>query len=150
MTECRAGTLVFSSLNRRKIVADFNGEQLTSDGGAPLLREANRRTGLIDAMAACIADPRDPSRIQHDVKTLPAQRVFGIAMGYEDGNDHQTLRSVPIMQVLADLPPDAADPLASLPTLCRLENWRTCSSSICDAKACGTRSWPRRASTRFD
>lgn len=123
MTECKAGTLVFSSLNRRKIVGDFDGGQLTSDGGALLLREANRRTGLIDAMAACIADPRDPSRIQHEVKTLIAQRVYGIAMSYEDGNDHQTLRSDPIMQILAGLPPDADKPLASPPTLCRFENW---------------------------
>lgn len=123
MTECKAGTLVFSSLNRRKITADFNGGKLTTDAGALLLREANRRTGLIGALADCISDPRDPSRIQHDVKTLLAQRIFGIAMGYEDGNDHQTLRRDPIMQLLADLPPDAEDPLASPPTLCRFENW---------------------------
>jgi hypothetical protein len=122
MTECKAGTLVFSSLNRRKILADFKGGQLTSDAGALLLREANRRIGLIDALAACISDPRDPSRIEHDVKTLLAQRIFGIAMGYEDGNDHQALRGDPIMQLLAEVPPDPEDPLASPPTLCRFEN----------------------------
>ncbi len=122
-TECKAESLVFSSLSRKKILADFNGGHLTSDAGALLLREANRRTGLIDALAACIRDPRDPARIQHDVKTLLAQRVFGIAMGYEDGNDHQTLRSDPIMQLLAETPPDPDDPLASPPTLCRFENW---------------------------
>ncbi len=101
MTECNRSTLAFSSLSRKKILADFNGGRLTSDAGALLLREADRRTGLMDALAECITDPRDPSRIQHDVKTLLAQRVYGIAMGYEDGNDHQTLRHDPIMQMLA-------------------------------------------------
>ncbi len=123
MTECNRSTLAFSSLSRKKILADFNGGHLTSDAGALLLREANRRTGLIDALAECIADPREPSRIQHDVKTLLAQRVCGIAMGYEDGNDHQTLRHDPIMQMLAGFAPDSAGPLASPPTLCRFENW---------------------------
>ena len=123
MTECKGSTLAFSSLSRKKILADFNGGHLTSDAGALLLREADRRTGLIDALAACITDPRDPSRIQHDVRTLLAQRMYGIAMGYEDGNDHQTLREDPIMQVLAGFAPDPENPLASPPTLCRFENW---------------------------
>lgn len=122
MTECNSAPLAFSSLSRKKILADFNGGHLTSDAGALLLREADRRTGLIDALAACISDPRDPSRIQHDVKTLLAQRVFGIAMGYEDGNDHQTLRSDLMMQLLAEMAPDPNEPLASPPTLCRFEN----------------------------
>lgn len=87
-----------------------------------LLREADRQIGLIDALAACISDPRDPSRIEHDVRTLLAQRIFGIAMGYEDGNDHQALRGDPIMQLLAEVPPDPEDPLASPPTRCRFEN----------------------------
>jgi hypothetical protein len=123
MTECNRSTLSFSSLSRKRIMADFNGGQLTSDAGALLLREADRRTGLIDALAACITGPREPSRIEHDVKTLLAQRVFGIAMGYEDGNDHQTLRRNPIMQMLAGFAPDPEDALASPPTLCRFENW---------------------------
>jgi len=93
MTECTSRTLQFSSLSRRKILADFAGGQLTSDGGALLLREVDQRTGLIDALADCIADPRDPAKIQHDLKTMLAQRVYGIALGYEDGNDHQTQRS---------------------------------------------------------
>jgi len=85
--------------------------------------ESNRRTGLIDALATCITDPRNPSRIRHDVKTLLAQRVHGIAMGYEDGNDHQALCHDPIMQMLAGFAPERKDPLASPPTLCRFENW---------------------------
>ncbi len=123
MTECNRNSLVFSTLSRRQIMADFNGGQLTSDAGALLLREADRRTGLIGALAECISDPRDPSRTRHDVGTMLAQRVYGIAMGYEDGNDHQTLRHDPIMQMLAEFAPVPEEPLASPPTLCRFENW---------------------------
>jgi hypothetical protein len=123
MTECNRSPLTFSSLSRKQILADFNGGHLTSDAGALLLREADRRTGFLDALVECITDPRDQSRIEHDVKTLLAQRVFGIAMGYEDGNDHQSLREDPIMQMLAGFAPDPENPLASPPTLCRFENW---------------------------
>ena len=123
MTECNRKALHFSSLSRKRIQADFNGGHLTTDGGALLLREVNRRTGLIDALAACISDPRESAKIKHDAKIMLAQRVFGIAMGYEDGNDHQTLRHDPIMQVLTENTPDPEDPLASPSTLCRFENW---------------------------
>ena len=123
MTECTSNSLQFSSLSRKKILADFDGGHLTSDGGALLLREANRRTGLINALAECITDPREPAKIKHDVKTMLTQRICGIALGDEDGNDHQTLRSDPMMQMLAEMAPDPDDPLASPPTLCRFENW---------------------------
>jgi hypothetical protein len=122
MTECTRKSLQFTSLSRKKILADFDGGHLTSDGGALLLREANRRTGLIDALAECIADPREPAKIKHDVETMLGQRVYGIALGYEDGNDHQTLRNDPMMQILAEAAPDPDDPLASPSTLCRFEN----------------------------
>ena len=123
MTECTRKSLQFSSLSRKKILADFDGGRLTSDGGALLLREANRRTGLIDALATCIADPREPAKVQHDVSTMLAQRIYGIAMGYEDGNDHDSLREDPIVQILAEVAPDPEDPLASPSTLSRFENW---------------------------
>ncbi len=122
MTECTRKPLQFSGLSRKKILADFDGGHLTSDGGALLLREANRRTGLIDALADCITDPREPSKIRHELKTMLTQRVCGIALGYEDGNDHQTLRNDPMMQMLAEMVPDPDDPLASPSTLCRFEN----------------------------
>jgi len=122
VTECNRNKLTFSSLSRKKILADFNGGHLTSDGGALLLREVDQRSGLIDALAGCVTDPRDPAKIRHDLKTMLAQRVHGIALGYEDGNDHQTLRHDPIMQMLADVAPDPDDPLASPSTLCRFEN----------------------------
>ena len=122
MTECNRGTLTFSSLSRRKISADFDGGRLTSDAGGLLLREVDRRIGLTKALAGCIADSRDPDKIIHDVQTMLAQRIGGIALGYEDLNDHETLRTDPVMQVLAERPPDPALPLASPATLCRFEN----------------------------
>ena len=126
MTECNRLPLVFSSLNRRKMVADFQGGDLTSDGGLPLLREVDRRIGLLDALSAAIRDPRDPDRIEHDQRTLLAQRILAIAAGYEDLNDHDALRTDTLLQALTDRRLKAGqkegDPLASPPTLCRLEN----------------------------
>lgn len=126
MTECNRSPLVFSSLNRRKLAADFLGGDLTSDGGLPLLREVDRRIGLIDRLSAAIRDPRDPDRIEHDQRTLLAQRILAMAAGYEDLNDHQALRTDTLLQTLTDRRLKAGqkegDPLASPPTLCRLEN----------------------------
>lgn len=123
MTECNRQTLTFSSLSRRKITADFDGGRLTSDAGGLLLRQVDRRLGLTRALADCIADPRDPAKIIHDVQTMLAQRIYGIALGYEDLNDHDTLRTDPVMQVLAEQTPEEEQPLASPSTLCRFENW---------------------------
>jgi hypothetical protein len=122
VAECNRKSLVFSSLFRRKILADFDGGRLTSDAGGLLLREVDRRIGLTRALAGCITDPRQPNKIIHDVQTMLAQRICGIALGYEDLNDHDTLRTDPVMQVLAERAPDDAHPLASPPTLCRFEN----------------------------
>ena len=122
MTECTRQPLLFSSLGRQKIVADFDGGQLTSDAGALLLREVDRRIGLTRALADCIADPRDPAKIRHDLRRMLIQRILGMALGYEDLNDHQILRDDPLMAVLADQRPDPQGPLASPSTLCRFEN----------------------------
>jgi len=122
MTECNRQPVLFSSLKSQKIVADFNGGQLTSDAGGLLLREADRKLGLIQRLAACIPDPRNPLVTVHDQQTMLAQRIFGIALGYEDLNDHNTLRDDPLFAVLADKKPDPDEPLASSPTLCRFEN----------------------------
>lgn len=122
MTDCNRTSLCFSSLFRRKISADFDGGRLTSDAGGLLLREVDRRIGLTRALADCIVDPRDPEKIVHDVQVMLAQRIGGIALGYEDLNDHGTLRSDPVMQVLAERSPEPDAPLASPATLCRFEN----------------------------
>jgi hypothetical protein len=126
MTECNGLPLLFASLERKKIVADFAGGDLTSDGGLPLLREVDRKIGLIDALNAAIDDPRCPWLIEHDQRTILAQRIFAIAAGYEDLNDHQTLRSDTLLAALTDRQlkcgQKEGDPLSSPPTLCRLEN----------------------------
>ena len=122
MTDCNTKTIEFSRLKRRKIQADFNGGKLTSDGGAVLLREVERHLGLIDAINKRIPDPRNQDLIVHKQKTLLAQRIFGIALGYEDLNDHQTLREDPLFQIITERGIDDQLPLASPPTLCRLEN----------------------------
>lgn len=126
MTDCTRQPLLFASLDRRQIVADFQGGDITSDGGLPLLREVDRKIGLIDAINDAIHDPRCPWLIEHDQRTLLAQRIFALAAGYEDLNDHQALRNDTLFQALtdrrikADRKQDAA--LSSPPTLCRLEN----------------------------
>jgi len=128
VTECNRQPLLFSNLNRQKIQADFAGGTLTSDAGGLLLREVDRRLGLVDALADGLTDPRDPARIQHEQRTMLAQRIFGLALGYEDLNDHNELRRDPLFSVLAEQTPRLGaegalrDPLASSPTLCRLEN----------------------------
>ena len=130
MTECTGKSLSFSRLKKQKIVADFAGGRLTSDGGALLLREVDRQLGLTAALADCVADPRDPAKITHDLRTLLAQRIFGIALGYEDLNDHHTLRDDPLFAVLAEQRPDPDQPLASPSTLCRFENTVTRESLV--------------------
>jgi hypothetical protein len=122
VTQCSDTTLPFATLGTRRLEADFSGGALTTDAGALLLREADKRLGLLDALDRCLPDPRDPDLITHPQRALLAQRVFGIATGYEDLNDHQRLRHDPLWQALAEYDPDPDQPLASAPTLCRLEN----------------------------
>lgn len=123
MTECTRSALPFSSAKRRSVTAEFTGGSITSDAGVLLLREADRQIGLLNALDAAIPDPRHPAFVVHPQRTLLAQRVFGIACGYEDLNDHQHLRDDPLWQAATDHPgSDTALSLASPPTLCRLEN----------------------------
>ncbi len=121
MTQCTV-PLAFANLGHRRVEADFSGGDLTTDAGALLLREADRRIGLIDALNAVLPDPRHPAFITHPQRALLAQRILGLACGYEDLNDHDALRHDPLWQALAEYDPAAAQPLASSHTLCRLEN----------------------------
>ena len=92
MTECSEAQLEFHGLGRRAVVARFDGGHISSDGGALLLREVEKRTRIMARVAEQFTDYRDPALIEHSVETLVAQRVLGLALGYEDLNDHDRLR----------------------------------------------------------
>lgn len=106
-TECNQQSFAFHALGRREVVARFDGGRITSDAGGLLLREAEQATGIIRQFAACFADHRDPDLIEHPVEDLIAQRVYALALGYEDLNDHDDLRHDPLLAVLVG----KADPL---------------------------------------
>jgi hypothetical protein len=127
MTQCTQSTIPFASLKTpraKRIEADFAGGRLTSDAGALLLREADKRLGLTDTLARCIPDPRDPRFTVHEQQEMLAQRIYAIALGYEDLNDHDTLRHDVALQVAAERIRETEEDqaLSSSPTLCRLEN----------------------------
>lgn len=106
-TECTQKSFEFHPLSKRQVKAGFNGGAITSDGGGLLLREVEKRAKIVERLAACFRDHREPERIEHTVKELVAQRVYGLALGYEDLNDHDQLRQDPLLAVLAE----KADPL---------------------------------------
>ncbi len=123
-TECSAERFDFGTVAGRTVEAAFDAGLVTSDAGALLLRATDRAIGLMDRFAACFHDERRPELIEHDVATLVGQRVFGIALGYEDLNDHDELRHDPLMAVLAGkLAARREDcaPVAGKSTLNRLE-----------------------------
>ena len=122
MTQCKRRGSSAKRLRRRAVEFDFEGGRLTSDAGLLLLRQVDSKLGLIDAVNDAIPDPRSQERITHQQREMIAQRIFAIAAGYEDENDHQQLRTDPALQVAAEREPDEEDPLASPSTLCRLEN----------------------------
>ena len=122
MTECNASPILFSSLGRRKVEARFDGGSITSDAGALLLREADRRLGLTAALNRVVPDPRNQFLITHQQLMMLRQRIYAIALGNEDLNDHQALREDPLMQLATERGIKDDLPLASPPTLCRLEN----------------------------
>jgi hypothetical protein len=122
MTECNTEALDFGRLGRRAVIADFEGGRLTCDAGAMLLQQVDEQLGLIDAINDCIPDPRDLRYVTHQQRGLLGQRIIAIAQGYEDVNDHQTLRQDPALKVAAQCSPEDDDPMASPSTLCRVEN----------------------------
>ena len=119
MTECTGQGDLFGSVGRARIEAAFDGGDLSSDaGGALLLRQAEARFGVLAAAARCLPDDRNPERVRHSRLAQLTQRVFGIALGYEDLNDHDTLRSDEALRVALGQRHAAS----SSPTLCRFEN----------------------------
>jgi len=117
-TVCNPELFHFPAVKKRTVSASFTGGDVTSDGGIALLRQIDRRLGLTNALAKVLPDPRDPERIEHPLLSLVRQRIYGLAQGYEDLNDHDTLRHDLAWQTAVE----RDRPLASSPTLCRLEN----------------------------
>ena len=130
-TDCNPQQLEFQGVGRRTVVASFDGGTLTSDGGALLLGELERRRAIVRQFAACFKDRRHPAWIEHSVEELVRQRVFGLALAYEDLNDHDVLRSDPLLAtIVGKADPTGSDrrheqdrgkPLAGKSTLNRLE-----------------------------
>lgn len=118
MTECNQSELEFPALKARKIQANFHGGEVTSNGGVLLLRQADRYTGLMEAIAKVVADNRRQASCDHSLLEMIRQRVYALALGDEDLNDHDSLRHDLALQTAVNQ--DSA--LASAPTLCRLEN----------------------------
>src|SRR5437588_3712674 len=120
MTECNQSSFGFKACGSREIVARFDGGTISSDGGALLLRRTDERLNLLPRLAQCFLDARDQDRVQHSVQEMVSQRVFGLALGYEDLNDHEQLRTDPLFGVLAGRE-ELEKPLAGKSTLNRLE-----------------------------
>ena len=131
MTECTQTSFTFADHSRRQVVARFDGGTITSDGGGVLLRQLEQRSGIVRQFAACFRDYRQPAQVEHSVRELVSQRVYGLALGYEDLNDHDQLRSDPLLALLSgkqDLEgkqrrrrQDRGNPGAGKSTLNRLE-----------------------------
>ena len=130
-TDCRQSDFEFQGLGRRKVVADFSGGHLSSEGGCLLLREVDRHLGLTNRLADCFTDSRKPELVEHQLPALLSQRIYGVALGYEDINDHDRLRLDPLFATACgceDLlgerrrhQEDKGKPLAGKSTLNRLE-----------------------------
>jgi hypothetical protein len=123
-TECNPALLEFPAVEGRRVVAAFDGGAITSDAGALLLGQTDRAIRLTERFTACFTDVRTPGLVEHEVSTLVMQRVVGIALGYEDLNDHDELRHDPVLSVLAgklEARREDCAPLAGKSTLNRLE-----------------------------
>jgi hypothetical protein len=121
MTECTELRFAFATEGRREIVAEFNGGTISSDGGALLLRETDQKMNLRVRFSQCFLDSRDADLIEHSVEQMLAQRIYGLALGYEDLNDHEQLRNDPLLRVLAGKAEPDQEALASKSTLNRME-----------------------------
>ncbi len=120
MTECNQSSFGFEAFGGREIVARFDGGTISSDGGGLLLRQADKRLNLLPRLAECFLDGRNQDLIEHSVLEMLSQRVYGLALGYADLNDHEQLRKDPLFGVLAGRS-EMAEPLAGKSTLNRME-----------------------------
>jgi hypothetical protein len=118
MTECNQLGFELPGFSGRKIDGNFGGGNLSSDGGLMLLRQVDRFMGLTKELARRLPDRRDPDKIEHSLESMLRQRIYGLALGYEDLNDQDSLRKDLLWQSAAE----RTEELASSSTLCRLEN----------------------------
>ena len=120
MTQCTQSSFEFKGHYSREVVARFDGGTISSDGGSLLLRQTDERLNLLARFAGCFLDGREQKRVEHTVLEMVSQRVYGLALGYEDINDHEQLRNDPLFGVLAGRE-EVDRPLAGKSTLNRLE-----------------------------
>jgi hypothetical protein len=120
MTECTQSSFGFEACGSREIVARFDGGTISSDGGAFLLRQTDQRLNLLPRLAECFLDDRNQDLIEHSILEMLSQRIYGLALGYEDVNDHEQLRKDPVFGILAGRE-ELGEPLAGKSTLNRME-----------------------------
>src|SRR5438876_10764387 len=120
-TECNQFVFGFHPLKQREIRAQFDGGAITSDGGGLLLREVEKRIGMLRQFAACFTDYRNAALSEHTVEALVAQRVYGLALGYEGLNDHEELRNDPLLAVRVEKSDPSQETLAGQRTLNRVD-----------------------------
>jgi len=120
MTECTQSSFGFKACGKREIVARFDGGTISSDGGAFLLRQTDQRLNLLPRLAECFLDGRNQDQVEHSILEMLSQRIYGLALGYEDINDHEQLRTDPVFGVLAGRE-ELEEPLAGKSTLNRME-----------------------------
>ena len=120
MTQCTQSSFEFKAHYSREVVARFDGGTISSDGGSLLLRETDQRLNLLPRFSRCFLDGREQDRVEHSILEMVSQRVYGLALGYEDLNDHEQLRKDPLFGVLAGRE-ELDRPLAGKSTLNRLE-----------------------------
>src|SRR6202049_3456940 len=120
MTECNQSGFGFEACGKREVVARFDGGTISSDVGACLLRQTDQRLNLIARLAECFLDGRNQDLIEHTITEMLAQRIYGLALGYEDINDHEQLRTDPVFGILAGRE-ELDEPLAGKSTLNRME-----------------------------
>jgi hypothetical protein len=122
MTECNQDRFGFASVGgSREIVAEFSGGTISSDGGGLLLQETDSKMNLLTRFSQCFVDLRNPDLIEHSVEQLIRQRVYALALGYEDLNDHDQLRQDPLLGVMAGKAEPGTELLAGKSTLNRME-----------------------------
>src|ERR1039457_6158130 len=120
MTECNQSSFGFKACGKREIVARFDGGTISSDGGALLLRQTDQRLNLLPRLANCFLDGRNQEQVEHSIAEMLSQRIYGLALGYEDIHDHEQLRQDPVFGILAGRE-ELERPLAGKSTLNRME-----------------------------